>query len=78
MQITTNFTLKDSVRVVKDGNFVGTVIGVHVDWTIHDDVEKRDVSYDVTLPPDQQGHGRNKTTYWRYREDWLAQKDESL
>lgn len=69
MEIKTKFTLNDSVRVVRDGDFTGRVIGVHVDWTLHDEVEERMVSYDVTLPPDKQG--RNRSTYWRYREDWM-------
>ena len=71
MDIKTRFTLQDAVRVVKDGDFVGTVIGVHVDWTLKDNIDERHVSYDVTLPLDRQGHGRNHSEYWRYREDWL-------
>jgi hypothetical protein len=67
MHIETRFGINDNVRVVKDGGFVGTVIGVHVQ------VGKAEtaIAYDVTLPLDRQGHGRNKTAYWRYREDWL-------
>lgn len=67
MQIDTKFSIGQSVRVVRDGGFIGPVIGVHVDIT----EQEQSVSYDVKLPENRRGHGRNHMNYWRYREDWL-------
>ena len=67
MNIETRFSLGDNVRVVKDGGFVGTVIGVHVQAGKAETA----IAYDVTLPVQRQGRGRGKREYWRYREDWL-------
>jgi hypothetical protein len=67
MKIETRFSLGDNVRVVKDGGFVGSVIGVHVQVGRAETV----IAYDVTLPVERQGHGRNRSEHWRYSEDWL-------
>lgn len=69
MKYETKFSINETVRVVKDGDYEGTVIGIHID----DKPPELHVSYDVSLPPALRKRGMS---YWRYHEDWLEPTEQ--
>jgi hypothetical protein len=71
MKIETKFDVGQTVRVVKDGNFIGLITDIRVSVN---EVETF-IGYTVTLPLEKRGHGRNYMETWGYREDWLESVD---